>query len=146
MGFDLKNKEHESFMENKQKEIKSNVFGELKKSFRPEFLNRVDQVIAFRALSKDDIRKIVDLQLNLLNERLEEQHIILKVDKEAKELLVEKGFDIDNGARPLRRTIQDLIEDSLASAVLRGEITEWDTVEILREGDNFKFKPLVKTN
>ena len=144
LGFGLHDQEEKKEMETKQKEIKSRVFGELKKTFRPEFLNRVDQIISFRALDKDDIKKIVNLQLGDLGKRLSEQNIKLKVAENAKNLLVEKGFDIDNGARPLRRAIQDLIEDPLASAVLKGEVKEGSAVAITRDGDELRIKALVE--
>jgi ATP-dependent Clp protease ATP-binding subunit ClpC len=142
LGFIAKAMEEKQEVENKQKEIKHKVLAELKKSFRPEFLNRIDQVIVFRALDKENIKEIVSLQLFNLRKRLEDQDINLKVLESAKNLLVDKGYDIDNGARPLRRVIQDLIEDPLASMVLKGEVLPGDTVSVYKDGQEISLKVL----
>ncbi|MCL5093802.1 MAG: ATP-dependent Clp protease ATP-binding subunit [Patescibacteria group bacterium] len=118
--------------------IKEKATAELKKQFRPEFLNRVDRVVVFKPLNKEEIKKIVDLQLDELSERLKDQKITLKVTSEAKDILVEKGFDQDNGARPLRRAIQNLIEDPLASGILSGEFKEGDTISVLKRGNDLQ--------
>jgi len=144
LGFIAKAMEEKKEVENKQKEIKHKVLAELKKIFRPEFLNRVDQVIVFRALDKENIKEIVSLQLLNLSKRLDEQDIKLKVLESAKNLLVNNGYDIDNGVRPLRRVIQDLIEDPLASLVLKGEVLSGDTVSVYKDGQEIKLKVLQK--
>jgi ATP-dependent Clp protease ATP-binding subunit ClpB len=119
-------KELSSDFERMEREIKKI----LESHFRPEFLNRVDEVIIFKALSKETILKIVDLQLNELRERLQERKVGLEASREAKELLAERGYDPVYGARPLKRTIQRDIQNPLALKILGGEFKEGDTVKI----------------
>ena len=95
--------------------------GELKKVFRPEFLNRIDDVIVFHKLTKDEIREIVELLLKRIRESMAERELSLNLSEDAKDLLVEKGWDPSMGARPLRRAIQRYIEDPLADDVLRSQ-------------------------
>ncbi len=108
--------------------MKDKVLGELKKTFRPEFLNRIDSVVVFRQLNKVQIRSIVDLMLNRVRAQLAEQQISLVVEDEAKDFIAEKGWDPQFGARPLRRTIQNLIEDTLAEGLLQGQFKPGSTV------------------
>ncbi|MCY4435717.1 MAG: ATP-dependent Clp protease ATP-binding subunit [Chloroflexi bacterium] len=122
------------------KEMRERVMAEIKKTFRPEFLNRVDSVVVFRHLSKEDIISIVDIQLDEVRARLTEQEITLEVTDEAKELLVEQGYDPDNGARPLRRVIQNLIENELAEGLLADKFHAGDTVVIDREGEELRLE------
>ena len=113
------------------KDIKNRVMGELNKTFRPEFLNRIDEVIVFKSLTKEEIKKVATLILN--NEvkiLLEEQKIDLETTEEAKELLTRKGYDPNFGARPLRRTIERLIENPISEKLLSGEFKEGDCVLI----------------
>jgi ATP-dependent Clp protease ATP-binding subunit ClpC len=100
----------------------------LKRSFRPEFINRLDSVIVFRSLSKDDIRKIVQLELDKVNDRLIENEIQLRATDDALEFLAEEGYNPDMGARPLRRVIQRMIEDRLSDALLAKEFEEGQTI------------------
>lgn len=109
-----------------QKEVKKILESE----FRPEFLNRVDEIIIFRALSKNTILQIVDLQLNELRKRLKDKKIGIELSREAKELLAEKGYDPVYGARPLKRAIQQEIQNPLALRILEGEYKEGNTVEV----------------
>jgi ATP-dependent Clp protease ATP-binding subunit ClpB len=102
----------------------------LESHFRPEFLNRIDEVVIFKSLSKGAILKIVDLQLDLLRKRLEERKIGIDISRKARELLVERGYDPVFGARPLKRTIQQDIQNPLAMKILSGEFKEGDTVKI----------------
>ncbi len=104
------------------KEIKKTILEELKKVFRPEFLNRLDEIVVFQPLTKEEMKKIVDIMLSKIIARVKEQGIILEVSPEAKEFLVEKGFDNKYGARPLRRAIQRYIEDTLAQEILSKRI------------------------
>lgn len=127
----------------KQKEIELKVEAELKKNFKPEFLNRVDKAIVFRALNRDDVKKIVNLELKKMIKRLREQKIKISVTEQSKALLIDKGYDVENGARPLKRTIQNMIEDPLANGILSGEFKQGDTVSVLKEGTGLK---LVTTN
>ncbi|MEK7766541.1 MAG: ATP-dependent Clp protease ATP-binding subunit ClpC, partial [bacterium] len=98
--------------------------------YRPEFLNRVDEVIVFRSLGKEQIRSIVDIMLRTVCDRLREKHIALDVSDAAKEFLIEKGFSPTFGARPLRRAIQKHVEDALAEELLRGKIAEGAKVHL----------------
>lgn len=110
--------------------MKARVMDALKATFRPEFLNRVDETIVFHALEKEHILSIVDLMMKDLHKRLQEQEIALEVSNEAKEKLVEEGYDPAYGARPLRRTIQRLVEDPLAEDLLQGRFQAGDTVKV----------------
>jgi ATP-dependent Clp protease ATP-binding subunit ClpC len=114
-------------------EMKTNIMGELKKVFRPEFLNRIDDVIVFHKLTKDEIREIVELLLKRIREAMAERELSLNLSDDAKDLLVEKGWDPSMGARPLRRAIQRYIEDPLSDAVLRSQVAEGSTIEVERE-------------
>lgn len=111
------------------------VTAELKKTFRPEFLNRLDKIIVFRSLAKPEVKRILGLQLAELGERLREQQITVKVSPGAKDYLIEKGYDVEQGARPMRRAIQDYIEDPLANGILAGHFGPGDSVQVLRRGD-----------
>jgi ATP-dependent Clp protease ATP-binding subunit ClpC len=121
-----------------QKKISEKIMSDLRKGFRPEFLNRIDKIIVFRALDKNDVKKIANLQLAQVVSRLSDQKIKLLVTEQAKGLLVEKGYDIENGARPLRRVIQDLIEDPLANGILNGDFSALDTVSVVKGGEVLK--------
>jgi ATP-dependent Clp protease ATP-binding subunit ClpC len=109
-------------------DMKNRITGELKKVFRPEFLNRIDEVIVFHKLTKDQIKEIVDLLLTRIRESMAERELQLELSDEAKEMLVEKGWDPSMGARPLRRAIQRYVEDPLADFVLRSQVPEGSTV------------------
>jgi ATP-dependent Clp protease ATP-binding subunit ClpC len=102
--------------------------GELKRVFRPEFINRIDEVIVFHKLAKDEIKEIVDLLLRRIRESMAERELQLELSDDAKDLLVDKGWDPAMGARPLRRAIQRYIEDPLADFVLRAQVPEGSTV------------------
>lgn len=122
------------------KDIKNRVMGELNKTFRPEFLNRIDEVIVFKSLTKGEIKKIATLILN--NEvkmLLEEQKISLETTEKAKELLTKEGYDPNFGARPLRRTIERLIENPISEKLLSGEFKEGDCVQIKTSGGKIIF-------
>jgi hypothetical protein len=104
--------------------MKEKLLSELKKSFRPEFLNRIDGVVVFHALTKEHIRKIVDLMLASVTHQLAEKGVKLEVTEAAKDFLGDKGYDEAFGARPLRRVIQDKVEDKLSDSLLRGEFRD----------------------
>ncbi|HEV2106076.1 MAG TPA: ATP-dependent Clp protease ATP-binding subunit, partial [Candidatus Eisenbacteria bacterium] len=112
--------------------IKTTVQDELKRAFNPEFLNRIDDVIVFRALSRDNMREIVGILLGQFQDRLKAQDIALGIAPEAVELLVDKGFDAALGARPLKRAIQRLLEDPFAEFILKGQIPPGTTVKVTR--------------
>jgi ATP-dependent Clp protease ATP-binding subunit ClpC len=114
-------------------EMKSRVMGELKKVFRPELLNRIDEIIVFHKLSKDEIMTIVDLMLRRLREQMAQHEVTIELTEPAKELLVDKGYDPAMGARPLRRAIQRFIEDPLADYVLGRSIEPGSTILVGRK-------------
>jgi len=121
-------------------DMKTRIMGELKKVFRPEFLNRIDEVIVFHKLTKDEIMEIVDLLLLRIRESMAGRELSLNLSQEAKEFLVDKGFDPAMGARPLRRAIQRYIEDPLSDAVLRAEMEPGSTIEVDRMSDEDRAK------
>jgi ATP-dependent Clp protease ATP-binding subunit ClpB len=107
--------------------------------FRPEFINRVDEIIVFRQLTRDQLAQIVEIQLGQLQRRLSERKIQLQVTQAAKELLAERGWDPVYGARPLKRTIQRLLADPLAVLILEGRFREGDTVRVDVEDGELQF-------
>jgi ATP-dependent Clp protease ATP-binding subunit ClpC len=116
--------------------MKDKVLQEMKKLFRPEFLNRIDASVVFRALGRVQIREIIDLQLGRTQKQLTEQRLTMEVSEGAKDLLMDKGFDPVFGARPMRRAIQNLIEDPLAEGLLHGRFQPGDVVKVDRSGDD----------
>ncbi len=120
--------------------MKEIVISEAKKIFNPEFLNRIDEMIVFHSLGKEEIKKIVDLMLKKLGERLNEKNVKLEVGSKAKELLIEKGFNPKYGARPLRRALQKYLEDSLANEMLLKKFKVSDTIFVDRNKDKLVFK------
>ena len=124
---------------------RNRVMDEVKKAFRPEFLNRVDEVIVFDPLSADQIFQIVDLMLERVNKQIKTQDLTLELTPDVKEFLANEGFDKAMGARPLRRAVQRLIEDPLAEEVLRGTFRQGDTIMAFMDDDKkiaFKHKPI----
>ncbi len=125
--------------------MKDKVLEQLKTQFRPEFLNRVDSFVVFRSLSVEEIRHIVELLLQRVRNQLKTQEIDLEVTAEAKDHLIKLGYDVDYGARPLRRVIQNLVEDPLAEALLLGRFTAGQTILVERSGDaGLTIEPLVE--
>ena len=124
--------------------MKEKVLGAMKKSFRPEFLNRIDATVVFHALTKEHIRQIVELMLGEVAASLKEKNVTLEVTDVAKDLLGNKGYDPVFGARPLRRVIQDLVEDPLSESLLRGEFQSGDAVEVDTDGEKIVMRSLVK--
>ncbi len=116
--------------ESQYNRIRSLVNEELKQYFRPEFLNRIDEIIVFRQLTKDEIKQIADLMLNEIFKRMKEKNITLTVTERFKDLLVQEGYNQSYGARPLRRAIMRLLEDSLAEEILTGKVREGACVEV----------------
>ncbi len=121
-------------------EMKAMVMDILKKSFRPEFLNRVDEIVVFHSLSKENIIDIAKLQLKYLAERIKERGLELEFTDRAVELLAEKGYDINYGARPLRRTIQNLVETPLAKEIIKGNFKDGDIVVVDAKNGNIIFE------
>lgn len=119
--------------------MKDTVMDELRKSFRPEFLNRVDDIIVFHQLTKDDIRKIADIMIEELNKRLKENNIKLEFTDEAKDELLKEGYDVTYGARPLRRAIQKVVENQLSELMLKGEVKPGDELVVSVKDNKFDF-------
>jgi ATP-dependent Clp protease ATP-binding subunit ClpC len=140
IGFATKTDEKQINQENYDR-MKEKLLGELKKSFRPEFLNRIDGVVVFHALNREHIRRIVDLMLASVTKQLAEKGITLEVTEAAKDFLGEKGYDEVFGARPLRRTIQDRVEDKLSDELLRETFKFGDTVVVDMEGSDIVLRP-----
>jgi ATP-dependent Clp protease ATP-binding subunit ClpB len=122
-----------------RKEMESRVTEALRQAFKPEFLNRIDEVVIFNNLSRDEIKEIVDIQLRRLAKILAERKIGLEVSEKAKTFLADKGFDPIYGARPLKRTIQKLIQDPLAIKILQGQFKEGDRVKVDYDGKELTF-------
>ena len=129
-GFTLGNNDDSTYQR-----MKLQVNSELKKHFRPEFLNRLDDTIVFRQLTESEVRQIVDLDLNNLNDRLFDHHMSIELTDNAKTLLTQKGFDPLLGARPLRRVIQREIEDSISEQILRGNLVDGERIMVDSEGE-----------
>jgi ATP-dependent Clp protease ATP-binding subunit ClpB len=121
-------------------EIEAHVKDALKKVFKPEFLNRIDEVIVFHMLTKDDLRKIVDIQLGYLRERMNTRKIGLEFTDNARKQIMDEGYDPVFGARPLKRTIQQRLENPLAAELLAGKFVEGDTIKIDADAHKFTFK------
>ncbi|WP_434797918.1 ATP-dependent Clp protease ATP-binding subunit [Terrisporobacter vanillatitrophus] len=133
LGFGSPNEEDKE--KDEYEKMKENIMVELKKQFRPEFLNRIDDIIVFHSLNKEDISKIVKLMCKTLVERLEEMTIKLEMDEEAINLIAKSGFDLEYGARPLKRSIQKELENELSELILQGTIKSGDVVEAtVKEG------------
>ncbi|MGQ9677755.1 MAG: ATP-dependent Clp protease ATP-binding subunit [bacterium] len=130
--------------ESNYENIRVKVMSEVKRVFRPEFLNRVDEVIVFRPLDRPQMEAIVDIQLRELSKRLEEKKITLKLTPAAKELLVQEGFDPQYGARPIKRALRRLLEDPLAEELLKGGVAENTAILVDRDGDKLIFRATSK--
>ncbi len=126
------------------KKIKDLVMDAMKKTFRPEFLNRVDEIIVFQQLTKEEIRRIVDLMSADLQSRIKAQGMELVITDNCKDLIAKEGYNPTYGARPLRRAIQRLLEDALAEQVLQGKFKEGDTIETVLEAETIRFDKAAK--
>ena len=116
------------------------IKGALKKAFAPEFLNRIDDVVLFNSLSRDDIHSIIDIELRSLFVRIQDLGYHINLSDKAKDFVANEGFDEAFGARPLARALQKLIEDPLAEKIISKEITEGDTIHIDLSGETLEFK------
>ncbi|KQU56607.1 ATP-dependent Clp protease ATP-binding subunit [Rossellomorea marisflavi] len=134
MGFNIQDGKQD------YKDMKGKVMEELKRAFRPEFLNRIDEIIVFHSLEKDHLKEIVTLMSNQLTKRLKEQDIHLELSAAAKEKIADEGFDPEYGARPLRRAIQKYVEDKLSEELLRGKVLTGQDILIDVEGEEFVVK------
>jgi ATP-dependent Clp protease ATP-binding subunit ClpB len=122
------------------KEMEDKVMAELKKHFRPEFLNRVDDVIIFQSLDEEELSRIVDIQLEKLKKRLAQQQLTLDVDNAAKKLLAAEGYDPQFGARPLKRAVQEHILNPLSMRLLEGEFKPGDKIKVTVKGGELVFE------
>jgi ATP-dependent Clp protease ATP-binding subunit ClpC len=136
------NNKDEAEARNEQQEVmRSKAIAGLKQAFRPEFINRIDQIVVFQSLGKSELYQIVDLLLKQVRERLHEQHIELVVSDEAREFLLKEGFDEEYGARPLRRAIQTHVDDALADALLDGKLASGQTALLTVKNDSIVVVP-----
>ena len=136
-GFtETKNSKEES---NKEYEaVKKDVLSELKRQFRPEFINRIDEIIVFHKLVEEEIKQIIEIMLKQVKTRLEEQNMIVEIDDSVKELIAKKGIDTNFGARPLRRAIQSNLEDRIAESILDGIIKPGEPVKVIAINDEIQ--------
>jgi ATP-dependent Clp protease ATP-binding subunit ClpB len=123
-------------------EARRKVLNLLDRQFRPEFLNRLDDIILFHALSREDIGRIVDIQLGRLQRMLAQRRVTIELLPAARELLADQGYDPAFGARPLKRAIQRLVQDPMATAILEGRVMDGDHVVIDSDGANLTFHPV----
>jgi ATP-dependent Clp protease ATP-binding subunit ClpC len=119
--------------------MKEKLLEESKRTFKPEFLNRLDDVIVFRSLTRLDLIQILDLEMDKLGERLKARSLRLQLDEKAKDFLIEKGYDPTYGARPMRRAVEQFVEDPLAEELLRGKLHPNEPVMVTRENDRLVF-------
>ena len=142
LGFSKDNVKEEQ--EKEYQNIKKEVMTELKKTFRPEFINRIDEIIVFHKLTEEELTKIVDIMLEQIKKRLIEKEIKIEIDKSAKDLIIEKGTDTNYGARPLRRAIQTILEDKIAEEILDGNLKSGDTAKISAKDGEIQIKVKAK--
>ena len=140
LGFSVDDKDKSRAEQKDYEDTKKEVIAELKKQFKPEFLNRIDETIVFHKLNNDDISKIIDIMLKKVEKRLAEQNIIVEIDNKAKELVAKSGVDDNYGARPLRRAIQNMIEDRIAEEILDGNIVPGKKAVISSKDDKIIVK------
>jgi ATP-dependent Clp protease ATP-binding subunit ClpC len=126
--------------EGNYEKMREKILDEAKRTFRPEFLNRLDDVIVFRPLSKPDLIEILDLEIQKVMTRLKSKNLQLTLDEKAKDFLVEKGFDPQYGARPMRRAVERHLEDPLAEEILKGSLHEGEMVQVTVENDKLVFR------
>ena len=119
--------------------MKENLTEEAKKVFRPEFLNRFDDILVFRSLGRDELTQILELELEKVRKRLTERDIHFELDASARDLLLEKGFDPTYGARPMRRAVERFLEDPMAEEIIRGDLREGETISISAKDEKLKF-------
>ncbi len=130
LGFEAKNRQQQKDLDQLHDENKDKVYEELRKMMRPEMLNRIDKTVVFRALTKKDVTKIFDLQIEELKKRLTKHGLSVRVSPSAKRFLLEKGYDQQNGVRPMRRLIQDTLEDDIANGLLDETYKKGDIVDV----------------
>lgn len=138
LGFSAVDKKEETQKE--YESIKKDVMGELKKQFRPEFINRIDEIIVFHKLNNEDIKQIIDIMINQVTKRMQEKGYNLEIEDSVKELIAKKGIDTNYGARPLKRAIQNILEDRVAEEILDGNIKQNKKAIIKAEDDKIVIK------
>ena len=138
LGFSAGDKKDETQKE--YESIKKDVMGELKKQFRPEFINRIDEIIVFHKLNNEDIKQIIDIMINQVTKRMQEKGYNLEIEDSVKELIAKKGIDTNYGARPLKRAIQNILEDRVAEEILDGNIKQNKKAIIKAEDDKIVIK------
>lgn len=135
MGFGL-----EDNLENEYEKIREKILDETKRVFKPEFLNRLNELVIFKSLGREDMKAIVELELRNVSNRLKDQGLVFDFSEAAKSFLIEKGYDAKYGARPLRRAIERHLEDSLAEAILGGEIKSGEVIQVDVQDDHLSFE------
>jgi ATP-dependent Clp protease ATP-binding subunit ClpC len=125
--------------ESSYEKMREKILDEAKRTFRPEFLNRLDDVIVFRSLTKADLVEILDVEIGKVMGRLKNKNIVLTLDEKAKEFLVQKGYDPNYGARPMRRSVERFLEDPMAEEILKGALHDNDPVQVTMENDKLVF-------
>jgi ATP-dependent Clp protease ATP-binding subunit ClpA len=135
MGFSVNQK-----VKNGQEDVRKRLLDALRQTFRPEFLNRIDDIIVFNSLSKDHLTVIIDLQLARVGKMLADRGLKIEVTPAAKEVIMNDGYDAAYGARPMRRSIQRLIQDPLALRLLAGDFLSGETIVVDKDGDGTKLK------
>ena len=125
--------------ESSYEKMREKIMDEAKRMFRPEFLNRLDDIIVFRSLTKPDLVQILDLEIAKVMERLKHKKLQIILDEKAKDYLVEKGYDPTYGARPMRRAVERFLEDPLAEEILRGNLHEGEPVQVTTEDGKLRF-------
>ena len=138
LGFSQDTGDKKEGQEKEYENIKKDVMSELKKQFRPEFINRIDDIIVFHKLTDEDIGQIIEIMLKQVQKRLKEQEYDVEIDSSVKELVAKKGVDANYGARPLKRAIQSNVEDKIAEAILDGKIAPHKKAKIVAENDEIK--------
>ena len=121
-------------------QMKKQLMDEVRRTFKPEFLNRIDEIIVFKALSREDLHKILEIELSYLKLRLKEQNIQIELAQSVKEFLIEKGFDEVYGARPIKRTLQRYLEDRLSEELISGKIPKGVLINVKRKDDALVFE------
>ena len=125
--------------ENSYEKMREKILEEAKKTFRPEFLNRLDDIVVFRSLTKPDLIEILDLEISKVMQRLKARNIVLQLDDKAKDFLVSKGYDPQYGARPMRRAVERSLEDPLAEEILKGTIHDGEPIQVTADKDHLVF-------
>jgi ATP-dependent Clp protease ATP-binding subunit ClpC len=126
-----------------REKLEDQVMAQVKQTFAPEFINRLDEIILFDELTEDDLRKIVDLQLARLNQIIKNRSIAISLTAEARDWLIEKTCaDRSYGARPLKRALQKYVEDELSEALIQGTLTDESMIEVFREDDRLGFRQI----